>query len=165
MNARARFEPGRGDDHGVDHGTLDAVVHRRLVPLVDDPDGHEHHAGADVEAAREQEVDVGLFQLDLAGLFEACDKRVLEFELADEADALGELVGHEKDEAVEIQPPVFAGGLVVVEVHVAGESGRRGGRGRRSWRWIGSLSRGGYRHHGEEQGPDGPGERPKTAAS
>ena len=39
----------------------------------------------------EQEVDVGLLEFELAGLFEPFDKGVLELELADEADAVGEL--------------------------------------------------------------------------
>ena len=57
------------------------MVDRRLVPFVDDAHRHEQHAGADIEAPRQQEVDVGLFQFELARLFEAFDERVLELEL------------------------------------------------------------------------------------
>ena len=76
-----------GNDDRVDERPLDAVEDRRLVALVDDADRHEQHARADVEAARQQEVEVGLLELELARLFEALDERVLELELADEADA------------------------------------------------------------------------------
>ena len=119
VDAGADLEPGGRHDHGVDERALDAVVDRRLVTLVEDADRHQQHAGAHVEAARQQEVDVGLFELQLAALLEALDERVLELELADEADLRRELVRHEQHEAVEVQPPVRALELVVVEVHVA----------------------------------------------
>ena len=90
MDAGADLEPRRRDDHRVDERPLDAVVDRRLVPLVDDADRHQQHAGADVERARQQEVDVGLLELELAGFLEALDEGVLELQLADEADAIGE---------------------------------------------------------------------------
>ncbi len=88
MNAGADLEPRRRDDDRVDERPLDAVVDRRLVALVDDADRHQQHAGPDVERARQQEVDIGLLELQLAGLLEALDERVLELELADEADAV-----------------------------------------------------------------------------
>ena len=51
VHARADLEPRRRDDDRVDEGALDAVVDRRLVPLVDDADRHQQHPGADVERA------------------------------------------------------------------------------------------------------------------
>ncbi len=119
VDAGADFEPCRRHDHGVDERALDTVVDRRLVALVEDADRHQQHAGAHVEAARQQEVDVGLFQFQFAALFQALDERVLELEFTDEADLRGELVRHEQHEAVEVQPAVRALELVVVEVHVA----------------------------------------------
>ena len=46
--------------------------------------------GAHVEAAREKEVEVRLFEFDLAVLLQTLDQCVLELELADESDASGE---------------------------------------------------------------------------
>ena len=107
MHAGADLEPRGRDDDGVDERALDAVEDRRLVPLVDDAHGHEQHAGAHVEAARQQEVDVGLLQFQLAGFFEPLDEGVLQFQLADEADPVGEAVRDEQDEAVEVQHAVL----------------------------------------------------------
>ena len=76
-----------------------------------------------LKRARQQEVDVGLFELELAALLEPLDERVLELELADEADPVGELVRDEQHEAVEVERAVRELGLVVVEVHVARQSG------------------------------------------
>ena len=112
VHAGADFEPGRRDDDRVDERPLDAVVDRRLVPLVDDADGHQHHAGAHVEAARQQEVDVGLLELQLARLFEPLDERVFELELADEPDAIAEAVGDEQHEAMEVEAAVLEFGLL-----------------------------------------------------
>ena len=87
------------------------------------PTGIEQHARADVERARQQEVDVGLLQLQLARLLEAFDEGVLELELADEADAVGELVRDQQHEAMEVELAVLELRLVVLEVHVAREPG------------------------------------------
>ncbi len=54
------------------------------------PTGHQQHAGADVEGAREEKVEIRLFELELARFFEAFDERVLELELADEAQPVAE---------------------------------------------------------------------------
>ena len=86
MDAGADFEPGRRDDHGVDERPLDTVVDRRLVALVEDADRHQQHAGAHVEAAGQQEVDIRLFELELAAFLEPLDEGVLQLELTDEAD-------------------------------------------------------------------------------
>ena len=50
------------------------------------PTGISSMPARTLNAARQQEVDVGLFQLQLAAFLEALDERVLELELADEAD-------------------------------------------------------------------------------
>ena len=121
VHAGADVEPRGGDDHRVDERPLDAVEHRRLVPLVDDADRHQHHPGADVERSIEQEVDVRLFELELAGFLEPLDERVFQLELADEADARRERVRDEQDEAMEVETGVRELRLVEVEVHVAGE--------------------------------------------
>ena len=59
--------------------------------------------GADVERAIEQEIDVGLLELELAGFLEPFDERVLELQLADEPDARRERVRDEQDEAMEVE--------------------------------------------------------------
>ena len=81
---------------------------------------------------RQQEVEVGLLELELAGFFEPFDECVLELQLADEADAVAEAVRDEQHEAVEVEAAVFELALVEVKVHVAGD--RRGAFGRRSGR-------------------------------
>ena len=121
----------RRNDHRVDERPLDAVVDRRLVALVDDADRHQHHAGAHVEPPREQEIDVRLFELELAAFLEPFDERVLQLQLADEPDAIAEAVRDEQHEAVKIETAVLELGLVEVEVHVAGQRRARRGRRRR----------------------------------
>lgn len=86
MNAGANLEPRARDDDGVHERPLHAVEDKRLVPLVDDAQGDEHHARADVERTRDQEIEIGLFELELAGLFEPFNEGVLELELTDETD-------------------------------------------------------------------------------
>ncbi|MEO5819601.1 MAG: hypothetical protein ABIT71_03790 [Vicinamibacteraceae bacterium] len=125
MDAGADLEPRRRHDQGVDERALDAVVDRRLVAFVEDADRHQQHAGPDVEAPGEQEVDVRLFQLEFAALLEPLDESVLELQLTDEPDARRKLVRHEQDEAMEVEPAVGPLRLVVVEVHVAGQPRRR----------------------------------------
>ena len=56
-----------------------------------------------LKRARQQEVDVGLFELDLARFFEPFDERVLDLQLADEPKTVGEAVGEQQHEAVEIE--------------------------------------------------------------
>ena len=124
MHAGADLEPGGRDDDRVDERALDAVVDGRLVALVDDADRHQHHARAHVEAAREQEVDVGLLELQLAGFLEPFDQRVLQLQLADESDAVAEAVREEQHEAMEVEASVLEFGLVEMEVHVARKSSR-----------------------------------------
>ena len=51
------------------------------------PDRHQQHSRAHVEPARHEEVEIGLFELQLALLFEPLDDRVLDLELAHEPDA------------------------------------------------------------------------------
>ena len=60
-----------------------------------------------LKRAREQEVDVRLLQLELAGVLEAFDERVLELQLADEPDAVAEAVRDEQHEAMEVEPAVL----------------------------------------------------------
>ena len=109
----------RRNDERVDERPLHAVVDRRLVALVDDADRHQHHARPHVEPPREQEVDVGLFELELAGFLESLDQRVFQLQLADEPDAIAEAVRQQQHEAVEIETAVLELGLVEMEVHVA----------------------------------------------
>ena len=118
------------------------------MPLVDDADGYEQHAGAHVEAAGQQEVQIRLLELELSRFFEPFDERMLQLQLADEADAIAEAVRDEQHETMEVEAPVFELALVEVEVHVArdgrGPLGRRGGCGR--------LGRCGRRRHECEGG-------------
>ena len=121
MDARAVFEPRGRDDDRVDERPLDAVKHGWLVALVDDPHRNQEHAGPDVERPREQEIDVGLFQLDFALFFEPFDERVFQFELRNKANPRREAVIHDEDEPMEVE---HAGGglfFVEVKVHVAGD--------------------------------------------
>ena len=127
VDAGADVEPRGGNDHGVDEWPLDAVEHRRLVPLVDDAHGHEQHAGAKIERRLEEHVDIRLFELHFAGFLESFDKRVLDLELADESKAVGETVGEQENEAVEIERRVAVGAVerrVQVHLHVAGDGSR-----------------------------------------
>ena len=124
VHSRADVEPRRRHDDRIDERPLDAVVGGRLVPLVDDADRHEQHARAHVEAAGQQEVHVRLLELELSRFLEPFDERVLELQLADEADAVAEAVRDEQHEAMKVEAPVLELALVEVEVHVA-----RDGRG------------------------------------
>ncbi len=110
----------------VHEGAFHPVKDRRLVPLVDDVDRREQHACADVEAPRQEEVEIGLFELELTMFFESLDERVLELELPDEADALRKAVVDQQHEAVKIELRVDLLDIVEMEVHVAGN--RSGGR-------------------------------------
>ena len=58
------------------------------------------------------------------GFLEALDERVLELELADEADAGREAVVEEQHEAVEVEHAGLPLELVEVEVHVARQRAR-----------------------------------------
>ena len=129
VNAGTNVEPRGGNDHGVDERTLDAVEHGRLVPLVDDAHRHEQHAGAHVERASDQEIEIRLLDLELTALLEALDDGVLDFDFADEPEPRVELVRDEQDEAVEVERAVPKLWLVEVELHVARQRRRRGGRG------------------------------------
>ena len=108
------------------------------MPLVDDADRHEQHAGAHVEAARQQEVEICLLQLELAGLFQPFDQRMLELELADESNAVAEAMRDQQHEAVEVETAVFEFALVEMEIHVA-RDGCRPFRGRRRRRRLRRL--------------------------
>ena len=83
------------------------------------PTGIKQHAGAQVELRVDQEVEIRLFQLQLARFFETFDERVFELQLSDEAEAIGEAVIEQQHEPVEVENAVIADGLVEVEVHVA----------------------------------------------
>ena len=82
------------------------------MPLIDDPDRHQQHAGPEVEAARDQEVEIGLLELELAGFLQSFDEGVLQFELADKADAVREPVGDQQHEAVEVELGVLIATLL-----------------------------------------------------
>ena len=88
------------------NGPVDAVVDRRFVALVDDADGHEQLARAHAEPAVDEEIEVRLFELQLAFLFAAFDDRVLDFELRDESDPIREAMGEQQDEAPEVDERV-----------------------------------------------------------
>ncbi len=140
MHTRADFEPCGRDDDGIDERPLDAVIRWRLVALVDDADRYQHHPCAHVEAARQQKIDVGLFELELSGFFEPFDQRVLELQLADETDAVAEAMRDQQDEAVKVETPVREFLLVEMEVHVARDRRRALGRWGR-WRLASSARR------------------------
>ena len=91
------------------------------MSLVDNPDWHQHHPGAHIEGTCQEEVDVGLLQLELAGLLQPFDQRMFQLQFPYETNAIRERVGEQQDEAVEVDPPVFELRLVEVQVHVAGD--------------------------------------------
>ena len=72
----------------------------------------------------QQEVDVRLLELQFAGFLEPFDQRVFHFQLADEPDPIAEAMGHQQDEAMEIEAAVFELQLVEMEVHVPGNRRR-----------------------------------------
>ena len=95
------------------------MKYRGLVPLVDDAHGHQQQAPANVESARQQEIDVRLLELEFAGLLETFDERVLHLELGDEANPGREAVIQDEHESVEVQDAVARLRLVEMKVHVA----------------------------------------------
>ena len=107
------------------------MKHRRLVALVDDAHRHEQLAGADVEPPVDQEVEVGLFELELAFVFTAFDNRVLELQLRDEPNPVRESMREEQHETAEVERAVRVLGLVELKVHVPGQGTgtRAAGRG------------------------------------
>ena len=121
--ADADVAPGGRNNHRVDHRPLDAVERGRLVPFVDDADRHQHHPRAQVEAAMHHQVDVGLFDGDLAGLFPAFDfdECVLDLDLRPELDAIGKAMADHQDEAMQIRFGRQVLHLVEVHLHVARE--------------------------------------------
>jgi hypothetical protein len=77
---------------------------------------------AHVEAARDQEVDIRLFELQSRpSSSRPLDERVFQLELANEADAIGEAVREQQDEAMEVERGIGQLGVVVVKVHVPRE--------------------------------------------
>ena len=120
------------------------------MALVDDADRDEQLAGADVEAPVEQEVEVRLFQLEFALVVAAFDDGVLDLELGDEADAIGEPVGEEQDEAAEVDDRVGVGRVDELEVHVPRQ--RRDGAAGRAIGRIGRLGFSDSRGETEDQG-------------
>ena len=111
---------------------MDTVVDRRLVALVDDADGHQQLACADAEAAVDEEIEVGLLELELAFVFAAFDECVLDFELRYEPDAVREAVGEQQHEPAEVDERVRVGRVHELQLHVA--------RQRRDW-CRGTVSR------------------------
>ena len=128
--ANAGVAPRGRHNHRVDHRPLDAVERRRLVPFVDDPDRHQHHARPEVEAAMHHQVDVGLLDRDLAGLFAAFDfdERVLDLDLRPELESVGKAMTDHQDEAVQIRLGRQVLFLIEVHLHVTGQRRRLGRR-------------------------------------
>ena len=122
MDARADVEPGGRDDHGVDEWSLDAVEDGRLVAFVDDAHRDQHHPGPEVDRGLDEKIQIRLFQLELAALFEALDDGVLQLELANETDPIRETVRDQQHEAVEIEHGRGVARLVEMQIHVAGEA-------------------------------------------
>ena len=119
--ADAGVAPRGRHDHAVDECSLDAVERWRLVTFVHDADRHQHHAGAQVQTAIDQQINVGLLNRDLAGFFGALDKRVLDLDLGPELDAIGKAVPHHQHEAVEVNGGWQVLHLIEVHLHVAGK--------------------------------------------
>src|SRR5262249_22098745 len=90
-DAGARLAPRRRDDDLIGERTVDAVERRRLVIDVDDAGGDDDDAGAEVERLPREVVEERLLDLELALVIRRGD-RVLDLELAVEAQLLGEVV-------------------------------------------------------------------------
>ena len=104
---------------------------------------------------RDEEVEIRLFELELAALLQALDDGVLELELADESQPIGKAVREEQHEAVEIENrrDRFVRRLVQVEFHVAGNRTRRRSRsGRARGRLSGRRDRCGLAARGRQPG-------------
>ena len=89
------------------------------MTLVDDAHRHQQHARAHVERTRQQEIDVRLFELELAAFFQSFDERVLQLELGDEANPRREAVIDDQHEAVEVEHAILGFAFVEMKVHVA----------------------------------------------
>ena len=72
------------------------------------PTGTSTMPARTLKPRRQEEVDVRLLELELAGFLEPLDERVLQLQLADEADARRERVVEEQHEAVEVEHASFA---------------------------------------------------------
>ena len=72
------------------------------------PTGTSSMPARTLNASREEEVDVRLFELELARFLEPLDERVLQLELADEPDAWRKAVVEKQDEAMEVEDAVLA---------------------------------------------------------
>ena len=92
--------------------------------------------------ARDQEIQIGLFELQLARFLEPLDEGVLELELADEADAVGEAMAEQQDEPVEVEDGRPAVGPVQVHLHVAGNRAGARSIGRLAVGEAGSCQKG-----------------------
>ena len=124
VHARSDVEPCRRNDHGIDERPLDAVKRRRLMALVDDANGDQQHAGAEVQGRRQQDVEVGLFELQFPRFLEPLHHRMFEFEFAYKPQSRIEVVRDEQYEAMEIQhrwPHRIVNRFVEVHLHVAGD--------------------------------------------
>ena len=98
------------------------------MAFVDDADWHQHHPRAHIESPRQEKVDVGLLQLELAGFLQALDQRVLKLQLSNETDAIREGVSKQQNEAMKVDPSILELRFVEMQIHVA-RDGRAGLRG------------------------------------
>ena len=108
-------EPGGGNDHSVNEGSLHTVEGGRFVSLIHNPHGGEHHPGPKTEVRIQDEIQVGLFQLQLAALLSPLDQGVLELQFSNETDAVVEVVSKEKHKTVEVEHGRIQ--VVMVDVH------------------------------------------------
>src|SRR6266542_1258281 len=127
-DADPRLAPGARDDERVDVRAVDAVEARGLVVDVDDPDGHQDDAAANVELPVEEPVQVGLLDLDLPAVVGGAD-RVLDLDLRVEADVLGIVVPEEEDEAPHVHDRGAVRWTRERELAVAAECVAGGGAG------------------------------------
>src|SRR5581483_10737002 len=114
--SESELAPGGGNDRGLDKRPLDSVERGRLVAFIDDADGRQHHAGADVEIGLDQEVEIGLFQRDFAALLLPFDQRVLQLKFAPELDAIRKTVAEQEHEAVKIRLERFSPVFICVKL-------------------------------------------------
>jgi len=91
--------PGGGNEGPLDLGPAGPQESRRLVQLVDETHGHEHHPRPEVQGLREEEIQVGEFDDGLALRMFVAVPAMLELDLGIEHDAVAEFVARVKHQS------------------------------------------------------------------
>ncbi|MCA1665800.1 MAG: hypothetical protein LC659_16280 [Myxococcales bacterium] len=122
-DAGAGLAPRRGDDERVGLRAVDAIEGRRLVIDVDDPHRDDDDARAEVDRLPGEVVEERLLDLELALVGGGRD-RMLDLELAVEAQLLREVVADVEDEAAHVDDVRPVRRRVERQLAVAADRGR-----------------------------------------